>query len=438
MKYFKSKINIFFALITFYSFNVFAATEITIASITADDMKRLKGYSEVFEEANPDIKLNFLVLGDVELLDRVTADITGQGGQFDVIFLSPFQVQNWGNEGLLLPVDDAPSSYDYDDLLPSVKNGLTINGKMMAVPFYGESSFTYYRKDLFEAAGLTMPEKPTWDQMYEFAEAIHDPDNEIYGICMRGAAHWGLNLNILATIANGYGGSWFDMDWNPQFTSEPWKKATSLYVDILNKFGPPGATTIGVTENVTLVNTGRCAMWIDATVIAGNVTNPENSMVHDQLGFARAPCGTTCKGSGWAWTWAMGIPKTSNKVEAAKKYIYWATSKEYNNMVKENDGQKYVLPGTRKSTYTQAYIDSADFVQLTLDAINDADISDPSVNEVPYVGISFLFMPDFQGFAGRIANEISAAQVGDKSVDEALEAAQAIALESVTKSGLRN
>ena len=147
MKYFKNKINIFFALITFYSFNVFAATEITIASITADDMKRLKGYSEVFEEANPDIKLNFLVLGDVELLDRVTADITGQGGQFDVIFLSPFQVQNWGNEGLLLPVDDAPSSYDYDDLLPSVKNGLTINGKMMAVPFYGESSFTYYRKD---------------------------------------------------------------------------------------------------------------------------------------------------------------------------------------------------------------------------------------------------------------------------------------------------
>jgi|TARA_B110000438_G_scaffold84566_1_gene84153 sorbitol/mannitol transport system substrate-binding protein len=437
MHLFYYKLKLLLISIIFFSFSSFAATEITIASITADDMKRLKGYSDVFEKANPDIKLNFLVLGDTELLDRVTADITGQGGQFDVVFLSPFQVQNWGNDDLLLPVDDAPSSYNYDDLLPAVRSGLTIDGQMLAVPFYGETSFTFYRKDLFEAAGLTMPEKPTWDQMYKFAEALHDPDDEVYGMCMRGAAHWGLNLNILATIANGYGGSWFDMDWNPQFTSEPWKIATNLYVDILNKYGPPGATTIGVTENITLVNTGRCAMWVDATVLAGNVTNPENSQVHDKLGFARAPCGTTCQGSGWAWTWAMGIPKTSNKVEAAKKYIYWATSKEYNDMVKEKDGQKYVLPGTRTSTYTQEYIDSAEFVKLTLDGINDADITNPSINEVPYVGISFLFMPDFQGFAGRIANEISAAQVGDKTVEEALEAAQQIALDSVTKSGLR-
>ena len=97
----------------------------------------------------------------------------------------------------------------------------------------------------------------------------------------------------------------------------------------MKNYGPPGASSNGFNENLALFNSGKCGMWVDATVAASFVSDPKQSKVADQVGFAPAPCEVTCKGANWLWAWSLAIPAGSQKVEAAEKFIAWATGKEY-------------------------------------------------------------------------------------------------------------
>jgi len=140
-----------------------AETTLNIATVNNNDMIIMQKLSPKFEAATG-IKLNWVVLEENVLRQRVTTDIATKGGQFDIVTIGAYETPIWGKLGWLDSVDDLGAAYDYGDLIPQVKEALSANGKMYAVPFYAESSFTYYRKDLFEKAGLTMPDKPTYEQ----------------------------------------------------------------------------------------------------------------------------------------------------------------------------------------------------------------------------------------------------------------------------------
>jgi ABC-type sugar transport system, periplasmic component len=146
-----------------------------------------------------------------------------------------------------------------------------------------------YRKDLFAKAGLTMPEQPTWDFVKTAAAKITDPATETYGICLRGKAGWGENMAFLTTLANAFGGRWFNEQWKPEFDGPEWKAALTFYVDLMKNYGPPGASSNGFNENLALFNSGKCGMWVDATVAASFVSDPKQSKVADQVGFAPGP-----------------------------------------------------------------------------------------------------------------------------------------------------
>ena len=233
-------------------------------------------------------------------------------------------------------------AYDYKDLIPQVKEGLSANGKMYAVPFYAESSFTFYRKDLFDKAGITMPDKPTYDQIAEYAVKLTDKAHEQYGICLRGKPGWGENMCFLTPLVNTFGGAWFDMQWNPLVASPEWKKAISYYVDLMKNYGPSGATANGFNENLTLFASGKAAMWIDATVGAGSLYDKKESQVADQVAFAKAPIAVTPKGSHWLWSWCFAIPKAAKAPEAAQRFALWATSKEYIKLAAAEIGRAHV------------------------------------------------------------------------------------------------
>src|SRR6202034_3689757 len=162
-----------------------------------------------------------------------------------------------------------------DDLLPAIRASLSFDGKLYAAPFYGESSFVMYRKDLMEKAGLTMPEKPTWDFIKQAADKLTDKTAGVYGICLRGKAGWGENMAFLTAMANSFGARWFDEKWQPQFNGPEWKKTLTTYVELMHEAGPPGASSNGFNENLALFDAGKCGMWIDATVAASFVTNPK-------------------------------------------------------------------------------------------------------------------------------------------------------------------
>ena len=401
-----------------------SAEEINVATVNNGDMIIMQKLSGAWEKETGN-KINWIVLEENVLRERVTTDIATKGGQFDVMTIGGYEAPIWGKQGWLTPVDDLGDDYDYADLLEPIKAGLTVDGKLYAVPFYTESSFTLYRKDLFEAAGLTMPEEPSYDQIKDFAAKLTDKAKQQYGICLRGKPGWGENMAFLGTMVNSYGGRWFDMDWKPQLNSEPWKNAVTDYVQLLNEYGPPGATANGFNENQTLFASGKCAMWIDATSAAGRVFDPKQSQVADKIAFTRSPVAVTPNGSSWSWSWDLAIPATSQKVDVAKSFLKWATSKEYVKMVGESEGWVAVPPGTRKSTYALAeYQKAAPFADTVLKAIMSADPAKPTKDPVPYTGVQFVAIPEFQALGTFVGQQISSALSGQQSVEDALNASQ--------------
>ncbi|MFW6749496.1 ABC transporter substrate-binding protein [Pseudomonas glycinae] len=400
------------------------AQTLTIATVNNSDMIRMQKLSKTFETEHPDIKLNWVVLEENVLRQRLTTDIATQGGQFDVLTIGMYEAALWGAKGWLEPMKDLPASYALDDVFPSVREGLSVKGSLYALPFYAESSITYYRTDLFKDAGLTMPERPTWEQIAGFAEKLTHKDKEQYGICLRGKAGWGENIALITTIANAYGARWFDEQWKPEFSGPEWKNALNFYVDTMKKSGPPGASSNGFNENLALFNSGKCAMWVDASVAGSFVTDKTQSKVADHVGFTYAPHQATDKGSAWLYSWALAIPTSSKAKDAAKEFSAWATSKEYGELVAKTDGIANVPPGTRASTYSDAYMSAAPFAKVTLESLKAADPSKPTLKPVPYIGIQLVTIPEFQGVGTQVGKLFSAALIGQTTVDQALTAAQ--------------
>jgi len=413
----------------------FAETTITVATVNNGDMVRMQGLMDEFYKANPDIKVEWVTLEENVLRQKVTTDIATKGGQYDVMTIGTYEAPIWGKQGWLLPLE-FDAAYDVDDLLPAIRGGLTVDGKLYAAPFYGESSMIMYRTDLMEKAGLTMPAEPTWDDVKAAAKAMTDKDAEVYGICLRGKAGWGENMAFLSAMANSYGAKWFDMDWKPQFNGEAWKATLTDYLDMMTNYGPPGASNNGFNENLALFQQGHCGMWIDATVAASFVTNPKDSTVADHVGFALAPNKAgVAKHGNWLWAWNLAIPAGTQKADAALKFVEWATSKDYTALVASKEGWANVPPGTRSSLYANPEYAKVPFAAMTLNSINAADPTQPTVDPVPYVGVQFVAIPEFQGIGTAVGQQFSAALAGTTSLDDALAAAQSLTEREMTKAG---
>ena len=402
------------------------ANTVTIAMVSNSQMTDARELSSKFEEANPDIKLRFVTLSENQARAKITASTSMGGGEFDVVMISNYETPQWAANGWLVNLSDyieKTPGYDQDDFIPSLRDSLSYDGNMYSVPFYGESSFLMYRKDLLEQAGITMPRDPTWQQVAEAAQELDGPD--MVGICLRGKPGWGEVLAPLDTVINAFGGRWYDMDWNAQLTSPEVEEAVKFYVDTVREYGEPGAATSGFGECATQFSQGRAAMWYDATSAVSTVEDPKSSTVVGKVGYALAPKAE--KGdTGWLYTWSLGIPQSSDKKDAAWKFISWMTDKNYIKLVGEELGWERVPPGSRLSTYQipQYQEVSKAYAQLTLDSIEGANPLKPTVQPVPYTGVQFLAIPEFQDLGTRVSQQISAAIAGQKSTEDALAQSQ--------------
>ncbi|TPW28160.1 ABC transporter substrate-binding protein [Pararhizobium mangrovi] len=413
------------------------AVTLTIATVNNGDMIRMQKLTDDFKKQNPDIDLKWVTLEENVLRQRVTTDIATHGGQYDIMTIGNYEVPIWAKQDWLVQLDDLGDNYDADDILPSVKKSISVKDKLYAAPFYGESAFTMYRTDLFKKAGLEMPEKPTWEFIKKAADKITDKDKGIYGICLRGKAGWGENMAFVTALANSWGARWFDMDWKPQFDSDAWKGAAKFYVDLLKQDGPPGASSNGFNENLALFQSGKCGMWMDATVAASFISDPKESKVADSVGYALFPTHAKYDNHGnWLWSWNLAIPAGTKHEDAAKKFIAWATSKHYTDLVAQKDGWSNVPPGTRQSLYANKdYLDKAPFAKLTLQAMQAVNPNQPTVDKVPYKGSQFVSIPEFQAIGTAVGQQFSAAVAGQTSVDQALQNSQQLTTREMTKAG---
>jgi sorbitol/mannitol transport system substrate-binding protein len=410
------------------------AETITIATVNNGDMIRMQGYTAEFTAATG-VDVEWVTLEENVLRQRVTTDITTKGGQFDVMTIGMYETPIWGKNGWLVPLNDLSAEYDAADILPAMSGGLSYDGTLYAAPFYGESSMVMYRADLMKAAGMEMPDAPTWEFIRKAAAAMTDRSKEINGICLRGKAGWGEGGAFITAMSNSFGARWFDENWKPTFDSEAWANTLNFYKGMMDESGPAGYATNGFNENLSLFQQGKCGMWIDATVAASFVTNPKDSTVADSVGFALAPDTGLGKRSNWLWAWALAIPAGTQKTTEAKQFIEWATGKAYIEMVAAKEGWANVPPGARTSLYANPDYQAVPFAKMTLDSILSADPLKPTVDPVPYVGIQFAAIPEFAGIATDVSQEFSNAYAGQQTVEEALAKAQAIATEAMEAAG---
>lgn len=377
------------------------------------------------------IKVNFTVLPENDVRDKISQDFANQAGQYDVATLSNYEIPIYAKNGWLHDLDSyvaGDKAFDQADILPPMTEALTAeDGKLYGEPFYGESSFLMYRKDIFEKNGLTMPANPTWTQVADFAAKIDAAESDMKGVCLRGLPGWGEVIAPLTTVVNTMGGTWFDKDWQAQLDSPEFKKATEFYVDLVREHGEAGAAQSGYAECLNNMTQGKTAMWYDATAGAGSL-EAADSPVKGKIGYVPAPVEET-KSSGWLYTWAWGIQKASDNAENAWKFISWASGKDYENLVGESIGWANVPAGKRTSTYDipEYRKDAAAFADVTREAIASAEPENPGVQERPAPGIQFVGIPEFTDLGTKVSQEISSAIAGKQSVDSALQKSQELA-----------
>ena len=402
-------------------------TTLTVAIVNNGHMINMQKVAEAYT-AETGVKLEWVALEEGVLREQVSSDTATGGGQYDVINIGMQEAPIWGQAGWIQPLNFG-AEYDIDDMLPAIRNGLSADGTLYAAPFYGESSMVMYRKDLTDAAGVTIADNDSWDNIKAAAAAIHNPDSGVYGVCLRGKPGWGDNMAFITTMVNSFGGAWFDADFKPTLDSDAWKTAINFYVDVLGTYGPPGSEGNSFNEILALYNEGKCGMWIDATIAASFLTV-------DGVAYAQAPNAGNAVGANWLWAWAMAVPSGTEKSEQAMAFIEWATSKDYIKAVADHPefGWKSVPTGTRASTYAYPEFQAvAGFAAAELAAIESAA---PEATDLkPYVGVQFAAIPEFPEVGSAVAQEMAAALSGAKTVDQALADAQAAAVSIMEEAG---
>jgi sorbitol/mannitol transport system substrate-binding protein len=388
----------------------------------------LQSLTAKYFTAKTGIKVDFKVLPENDLRDAMNEDVANQAGQYDVVSTSNFETPFYAKYHWLKPLDaylKKDPGFDANDILGPMKESLQgPGGQLYALPFYGESSMLMYRKDVFAKLGLKMPRHPTWQQVATLAAKVNGKQG-MRGICLRGQPGWGELFAPLTTVVNTYGGTWFTKDWQAQLTAPPFVKATSFYVNLVRKDGETGAAESGFTECLNDMSQGKVAMWYDASSAAGALEDKSQSKVAGKIGYAFAPTDKT-KYSGWLYTWAWAIENNAKNPSAAYKFISWASSKQYEQLVAQKQGWSQVPNATRYSLYkVPAYRKAASaFWKVTYESVLHANPKDPGLQPRPTLGIQFVDIPEFVGIGTNISQLVSSAIAGGGSVQSALSQGQ--------------
>jgi sorbitol/mannitol transport system substrate-binding protein len=399
---------------------------LNLATVNNGQMKDMEKLKTEYESANPGVKVNFQVMEEGDLRSAVTADVASGAGQYDIVTIGAYETPQWGAQGWLVDLTSAlqsDSSYDVGDILPPVRDALTHDGKLYAVPFYGESSILMYNKEVLDKAGVTIGNHPTWQEVAAAAKKVKSSSTA--GICMRGKPGWGDLFAPLTTVVQTFGGNWYDQKWNATVNTPEWKSAVSFYKTMLDESGEKDPVSYSFNECLTALKEGKAAMWADASV-AASMLEAADSPVKGKMGYAHMPVDKT-KESGWLWSWNLAVPATTKKKDQAIKFVKWATSKEYIKLVGQKIGWSTVPPGSRTSTYEiPEYKEAAKaYAPITLEVMSSVNPKQPGLNPQPWVGIQYVSIPEFQDVGNKCAQYVADYLANRSSVDDALGKCQA-------------
>lgn len=400
---------------------------INVLMVANPQMTDLQSLTEANFTAKTGIKVNYTVLPENDMRAKAAIEFKNQAGQYDVATLSNFEIPIWSQNDWLADLTEYSkndASFNQADVFPAMTTSLSTDGKIYGEPFYGESSFLMYRKDVFADKGVKLSDNPTWDEVADAAAKVDGAQSGMKGICLRGLPGWGQLGAPLTTVINTFGGAWFDKDWNVLINSPESKEAVNFYVKLVKEHGEVSPSQAGFTECLNNMLQSKVAMWYDATSAAGSL-EAEDSPVAGKIGYVQAPVKKT-KSAGWLYTWAWGMEKASKNQDAAWQFISWASSSQYENLVGEKLGWAKVPSGKRASLYSNTDYTkaAAAFSPATLTALQAANPASPGLQERPTLGIQFVDIPEFTSLGDDVTSVLSQVLAGSGTVDEALAAAE--------------
>jgi sorbitol/mannitol transport system substrate-binding protein len=413
---------------------------ISVAIVANPQMQDIASLTPSLFTSKTGIKVKYTILDEGKLRQVTTRDVGSGGKSFDAVMIGMYETPQFGAAGLLQSLTSkakSDKSYNLKDLIPAVRNGLSANGNLYASPFYAESSFVMYRKDVLAKAGVTMPAQPTWAQVATIARKVNS--SSMAGICLRGKPGWGDLGAAFTTVLNTFGGTWWSSkpDGKPDkaMVDQPqFKTALDFYAKLVQDAGEKDAANSSFNECLAQYQAGKVAMWYDATVAAG-LLEAKDSPVRGKNGYALAPVEKT-KASGWLWSWALAIPKSSPDAADAWRYIAWATSAQYIKAAGTHTkgGWASIPPGTRLSTYRlpQYKKAAAAFAPKTLAAMQAAPINNPGTTKRPGLpGVQYVGIPQFQDVGNRCTQLFSSVIAGSTKDTDALSQCQDIASKAI-------
>jgi sorbitol/mannitol transport system substrate-binding protein len=416
------------------------AKTISVAIVANPQMQDIASLTPSLFTAKTGIKVKYTILDEGKLRQVTTRDVGSGGKAFDAVMIGPYEAPQFGVAGLLRDLTSmakADKTYNYNDLIPAVRNALSVKGHMYASPFYGESSFLMYRKDILAKNSVSIPLHPTWQQVATIARKINTPS--MAGICLRGKPGWGDLGASFTTVLNTFGGTWWSAKSNgkpdkAQVDQPAFQDALGFYAKLVQDAGEKDAANSSFNECLAQYQAGKVAMWYDATVAAG-LLEAKDSAVKGKNGYAFAPHYKT-PSTGWLWTWALAIPKSSPDPTDAWKYISWATSAQYIKAAGTHTkgGWPAIPPGTRLSTYRIPQYKAAAkaFASITLAAMKAAPITNPGTTKRPGLpGVQYVGIPQFQDVGNRCTQLFSAVIAGSMKDSDAVGQCQQIASQAV-------
>lgn len=327
------------------------------------------------------IKVEVDQLQYLKLREKSTLELTKNRGDYDLMSYVVFskadyvfadQLENLARYFMNPKLSDP--SYDAGDLIDGYVQNIGVaggekgylpgaTGSLFGVPFGSETSILGYRKDIFEKHGLEVPE--TYEQLLNVACEIPKLEPGMGGLASRAASGHHASHAFLLHLAP-LGGRIFDDAWNPIVNNAAGLEAANALKTIVD-CGTEGAASFGFAEAGASFLQGTSAMFLDSTVFAGQVNDPEKSKVVGKVGWAPHPVGV--RAGSQTGGFGIGIPKNAENKEAAFLLMQWFTSKKADKMIALEGGNP-----SRLSTHADAEV-NAKFPHMATfgEALKNAD-----------------------------------------------------------------
>lgn len=301
----------------------------------------------------------------LKMRERQTLELAQDEGEYDLIAYVVFskadyvyadQLENLAKYFMNPKLSDP--GYDSSDLIDGYVYNIGFaggdrgylsgaTGSLFGLPYGSETSVLGYRKDIFEKHGLEVPE--TYEEMLALACQIPELEPGMGGLSSRAASgHHAAHAFLLHL--NPLGGAIFDDDWEPVVNNAAGVAAAEALKTIVD-CGPEGAVNFGFGEALGAFLNGDTAMFLDTTVVAGQIDNPDKSKVVGKVGWALHPMGT--ERASQTGGFGIGIPANAENKDAAFLLMQWLTSKEGDKLVAMAGGNP-----SRFSTHADADVNA--------------------------------------------------------------------------------